>query len=264
MKGIYRVLMFKDMKEVVRNKQVFLPMIVVPLIILVLLPALFVAISFFGAESPELLQDMSSLIARLPDAYKGYNPGQLFMVVAINYIFPAFFLIVPVMISSILGASSFVGEREKKTMESLLYTPITMEELLKAKILGTFIPSYLASLLAFVLFGAAVNVGGYLHFGRLIFPDVKWVIIALWLTPIVTLFSITFTVLVSAKSKTFQGAMQISGLMVLPVVLLIVGQFAGLFLLDAMIVVAIGAVMLFINYFLIKLLAKTFMAEKLV
>jgi ABC-type Na+ efflux pump permease subunit len=50
------------------------------------------------------------------------------------------------MCSGVIGASSFVGEKEHKTMESLLYTPISMERLLRAKILGVFVPSYIITL----------------------------------------------------------------------------------------------------------------------
>ena len=46
------------------------------------------------------------------------------------------------MISSVVAASSFVGEKERKTLESLLYTPIDIASLFWGKLLSAFIPAY--------------------------------------------------------------------------------------------------------------------------
>jgi ABC-type Na+ efflux pump permease subunit len=39
------------------------------------------------------------------------------------------------MVSSVLAADSFAGEKERKTLEALLYTPTTDRELFTAKLL---------------------------------------------------------------------------------------------------------------------------------
>jgi ABC-type Na+ efflux pump permease subunit len=178
--------------------------------------------------------------------------------------FPPYFLIIPIMCSGIIGASSFVGEKEHKTMETLLYTPISMEQLLKAKILGVFIPSYIITLLSFIAFGIIINIGGFIYFGGLIFPDIKWLIIILWISPVINLLSLTFTVMVSAKSNTFQEAQQVSGLLVLPVLLVLVGQMTGVFILNNFIILIIGAVLLILDYMLIKRISSKFIPEKLI
>ena len=157
-----------------------------------------------------------------------------------------------------------VGEKEHKTMETLLYTPISMEQLLRAKILGVFIPSYIITLLSFIAFGIIINIGGFIYFGGLIFPDVKWLIIILWISPAINLLSLTFTVMVSAKSKTFQEAQQVSGILVLPVILVLVGQMTGVIMLNNFIMFTAGAVLLVIDYILIKRISSKFIPEKLV
>ncbi len=81
--------------------------------------------------------------------------------------FPSYFLIIPIMCSGVIGASSFVGEKEHKTLESLLYTPISMEQLLRAKILGVFVPSYIVTLISFIVFGIIFNVGGFIYLENL-------------------------------------------------------------------------------------------------
>jgi ABC-type Na+ efflux pump permease subunit len=157
-----------------------------------------------------------------------------------------------------------VGEKEHKTMETLLYTPISMEQLLKAKILGVFIPSYIVTLISYIAFGIIVNIGGLMYFGGLIFPDIKWLIIILWISPAINLLSLVFTVVVSAKSKTFQDAQQVSGFLVLPVILVLVGQMTGVLMLSNLVMLAAGAVILVIDYVLIKRISSGFVPEKLI
>ena len=149
-------------------------------------------------------------------------------------------------------------------METLLYTPISMEQLLKAKILGVFIPSYIITLFSFIAFGIIVNIGGFIHFGGFIFPDIKWLITILWISPAISLLSLIFTVMVSAKSKTFQEAQQVSGLLVLPVIVVLVAQMTGVLMLSNLVMFIAGTIFLTIDYILIKRISSKFIPEKLI
>lgn len=259
-----KALIKKDLNEITSSKQIILPMAIVPIALTVIIPlGIIIGVSFMGKDSG-IIKQMGHLIKNLPSVYKGYNPMQLVIKIIMNYMFPSYFLIVPIMCSGILGASSFVGEKEHKTIETLLYTPISMEQLLKSKILGVFIPSCIITLISFIAFGIIINMGGFLYFGELIFPDIKWLIIILWISPAVNLLSLTFTVLVSAKSKTFQEAQQISGILVLPVILLLVGQMTGVLIFNNYIIFAAGSILLILDYILIKRISSRFIPEKLI
>ena len=59
-------------------------------------------------------------------------------------------LITPVLIPAVLAAYSIVGEREQGTLEPLLTTPVTREELLLGKALAVVVP---AVAIAYVVFG---------------------------------------------------------------------------------------------------------------
>ncbi|WP_246615463.1 ATP-binding cassette domain-containing protein [Clostridium thailandense] len=157
-----------------------------------------------------------------------------------------------------------VGEKEHKTMESLLYTPISMEQLLRAKILGVFVPSYIITLVSFIAFGIIFNIGGFIYFGGLIFPDIKWLITIFWICPVINLLSLVFTVMVSAKSETFQEAQQVSGLLVIPVILILVGQMTGVLLISKVMMFIGGGVLLILDYVLIKRISSKFIPEKLI
>lgn len=259
-----KALIYKDLNEITSSKQVIMPMTIVPIILIVIVPlGLLIGANFIGNDS-SMMREFGPLIKKLPPEYMTYTPAQLLIKIVINYMFPSYFLIIPIMCSGIIGASSFVGEKEHKTLETLLYTPISMEQLLRAKILGVFIPAYIITLISFVIFGIIINIGGFIHFGGLIFPDLKWLIIILWISPAINLLSLIFTVRVSAKSKTFQEAQQVSGLLVLPVILLLVGQMTGVLMLSTYVMFIAGGVILILDYILIKSVSSKFIAEKLI
>lgn len=254
----------KDINEITSAKQVIMPMTIVPIVLIVAIPlAILIGASFIGKDS-SMLTKMAPLIKKLPSYYAAYSPAQLLIKVSLDFMFPPYFLIIPIMCSAVIGASSFVGEKEHKTMESLLYTPISMEQLLRAKILGVFVPSYIVTLISFIVFGIIINVGGFIYFGKLIFPDIKWLIIILWISPAINLLSLTFTVMVSAKSETFQEAQQVSGLLVLPLILILVGQMTGVLMLSNLVMLIAGGVILILDYILIKRISSRFIPEKLI
>lgn len=259
-----KALIYKDLNEITSSKQVILPMTIVPIVLTVIIPlAILISAGFVGKDS-NMIRELEPLIKKLPSEYAAYNSAELLIKIVINYMCPSYFLIIPIMCSGVMGASSFVGEKEHKTLETLLYTPISMEQLLRAKILGVFIPSYVITLISFVIFGIIVNIGGFIYFGGLIFPDIKWLIIILWISPAINLLSLIFTVMVSAKSKTFQEAQQVSGLLVIPVILVLVGQMTGVLILSNLIMFIAGIVIFVFDYVLIKRVSSKFIPEKLV
>lgn len=259
-----KALIKKDLNEITSSKMVLLPMAIVPILLTLVIPLALIISANYIENASDILRGLDTLIKKLPSEYTSYTPAQFVIKIAINFLFPAYFLIIPIMCSGIIGASSFVGEKEHKTMETLLYTPISMEQLLRAKILGVFIPSCIITLLSFLIFGVIVNLGGFMYFGGFIFPDIKWVIIILWISPAVNLLSLTFTVMVSAKAKTFQEAQQVSGILVLPVILLLIGQITGIIMLNSLIMLIAGAVLLILDYILIKRISSKFIPEGLI
>ena len=173
------------------------------------------------------------------------------------------FLLIPVMCASIMGASSFVGEKEHKTLESLMYTPLSLRELFVAKVAGTVLVSYLTALVTVIAFGIVVDIGGLVYFGHLIFPNLKWLILIFWVTPGVTVLGVAFMVRVSAKANTFQDAQQMAAFVVLPILLLVGGQATGLFLLDEPILLGVGLLIAVIDFFLLRGASRGYVPEKL-
>ncbi|MFZ5987943.1 MAG: ABC transporter permease subunit [Bacillota bacterium] len=260
MKQVQKAIIYKDMREITASKQMLIPMVVVPLIMMMVLPAVLLIGARFGITG---INGMDFMVRNLKDKFNFENNSQLIVELGVNYMFPALFLLIPIMASSIIGASSFVGEKERKTLESLLYTPMSVRQLFTAKVVGTAIPAYVVALISVIAFGIIVNIGGWFYFGRLIFPNLKWIILVIWVAPAVTVLGIAFMVIVSAKANTFQEAQQMSGLIVVPVLLLLIGQVSGLFMINNLILLGLGAALYVVDYVLIKNAAGKFVPEKL-
>ena len=88
------------------------------------------------------------------------------------------------------------------------------------------------------------------------------IIILLVVAPGVALVGLTVTVMVSAKAETANEATQKASLLVLPLVLLAVGQFTGLFFLTPVLLLGIGVVFLAAGLLLMRITAQNFTAEK--
>ncbi len=64
---------------------------------------------------------------------QGLDAAQIMIVTVLGYMFAPMFLIVPLMFSTTIAAESFAGEKERKTLEALLYQPISDKELFSGR-----------------------------------------------------------------------------------------------------------------------------------
>lgn len=228
----------KDWLEIKRNWQVLLPIIILPLIFAVVFPTIIVLIGSVPTQDPSM-QDFQSLIPNLPfdvqEQLAQMTPNQVTIYIMTVYFFAPFFLIIPVMASSVMGSDSFAGERERKTIEALLATPISDSELLLGKILVSFIPAIVITVISFIIYTAIVDVITFGMFGMLILPNIVWLIMIFGVAPTLALCSIGLTVIISAKVKGFKEAQQISVLLLLPLLGLVFAQVSGALILGPII-----------------------------
>jgi ABC-2 type transport system permease protein len=137
-----------DLRLVLTNKAVVISMIVTGGTFMVLLP-IGAALGLGGIRNadPEVAMRLLSqfgdnVFASLPHT----NPqGQMLYLMLAQLVAPLF-LMQPVMLTSVIAADSFAGERERKTLEYLLHTPATEKELLYGKMLAAWVPALLLAI----------------------------------------------------------------------------------------------------------------------
>ena len=116
---------------------------------MIILPALAIILPTQIGGADEMFHDMQSFLSNMPSTMQqqiaGLDGVQMWIVLAVVYMFAPFFLIIPLMVSAVIGADSFAGEKERKTLEALLYTPATDTELFLAKVLSALTPAIVVS-----------------------------------------------------------------------------------------------------------------------
>ena len=141
----------------------------------------------------------------------------------------------------LVAADAFAGERERGTLEALLYTPTTDAELLLAKVLVAWLRGVAVSLLGFVVYTGIADLVAWSLLGRLVLPDLTWGVLVVFVAPAVTGLGLGITVLVSSRVHAFQEAWRLALVGGLPLVALLVAQAAGVVYLGTGMVLALGA-----------------------
>jgi ABC-type Na+ efflux pump permease subunit len=251
----------KDLKVAVQNNGVVLPIIILPLILFVVVPWIMVYASSL-AEVTGTSTNIGQLLERMPAGLlhelSGYTPDQQLIAFTLIYMLAPMFLIMPLMVSSVLAADSFAGEKERKTLEALLYTPTTDRELFAAKLLGSWTAAVAVALLSFIVYAINANIAGWQSIGHLFFPNWMWIALVLWVTPAVAGLGLVVMVFASARAQGFQDAYQTGGLVVLPVIFLMVGQISGVMYFSLGVVMIVGSVIWLIDAVLLWFASKSF------
>lgn len=252
----------KDLKVALQNKGVLLPIIILPLILFVVFPWIMVFASSMADVTGTSLSNIDEMLERMPsgllEELSGYTPDQQIILFALVYMLAPLFLIMPIMVSSVLAADSFAGEKERKTMEALLYTPTSDGELFIAKLLGPWTAAVTVAFLSFVLYAVMANLAGWQSIGRIFFPTWMWIALVFWVTPAVAGLGLVVMVFVSARAQGFQDAYQTGGLIVLPVVVLMVGQISGVMYFSLGVVLLAGLLVWLVDLALLWFASKSF------
>lgn len=193
----------KDMRSVISNKQVFAVLLIVPIVLTIALPSIFVFVILFA---PDAASDFQKLLDMLPAPNREYSQQQQIFSLILNQIMPSFFLIIPIMASSVMAASSFVGEKEKHTLETLLYSPLSLGRLFQSKILAGFSVGMMISYSSFAAMLLVMELESFFLTGNLLLPAASWLAIMLLIAPAISLIAIAVTVRSSAKAQTIEEA----------------------------------------------------------
>jgi ABC-2 type transport system permease protein len=138
------------------------------------------------------------------------------------------FQMIPLVVPITIGSYSIVGEKQSRSLEALLATPIRTWELLAGKALAAALPGILATWYAFAIFALAArfavsdDINRYLIFGP------TWMLSILVLTPLFTLLAVGIAIIISSRVRDPQSAQQLGSLVILPVIGALVAQVTGL------------------------------------
>ena len=129
----------------------------------------------------------------------------------------------PVTVSLVVALESFVGEKERGTIEPLLTSPLADEHLYLGKLMaGTIVP------LTVSYIGIALYMGG-LTWQGIKWPEWGFISQTLALTAVQTLLMVSAAIVISTQSTTVRAANLLASFIVIPIALLIQGESAMMF-----------------------------------
>lgn len=219
-----------EASELIRNKQLIIPITIFPLIVSIIVPIV-------GVQ-----------YRSLAGFYETY----------IETAFIPMFLMIPVALPTSISAYSIVGEREAKTIEPLLATPITNAELLVGKSLTAFIVS---QVLTWLSFGVFAFISFYI--GRPL-DLMLWGVIMFALSPFLTMFGIVGMTLLSVHAKGVREAQELGVFVMIPMLMILVAAVTQTISLKFYTVSGMVLLFLLLDMLLIYFGLRTFSRERLV
>jgi ABC-2 type transport system permease protein len=252
----------REFQEIVKSRGLLLAIFLPPLFItLIPLVAVSVLGRAIGSETGSSAHEFARLAVLMPEL-SSWSVGEVAMFVIVQQ-FLTFFLMMPLIISLSIAAQSIVGEKQNKSLEPLLATPIRTGELLFAKSLTAMLPALLATWIGFVIFLAAAR---FLIVSDRVFSallHLKWLVAMVALAPLLALLSVSIAIVLSSRVNDARAVQQIGGFVVLPIVLVGVAQTTGLFLLNAT-TFLLGAIFIgVIDVLVLRLGVRLFQREKI-
>jgi ABC-2 type transport system permease protein len=237
-----RAVVARDLRAVRRSKAVVVPMLTVPVLLMVVLPLIVGYAARRASATGGRIDFLDSLPSQLADPIASLPQEEQLLTLVLGYLLAPLFLIVPLMVSAVLAADAFAGEKERRTMETLLHLPISDRDLFIAKFLTGFLPAVAVSWIGFVCFAVVANGVSWGIVDGLLVPNRLWLVVIFWVAPAVATLGLGIMVRVSARCRTTQEANQLGGAVILPLIFVAVGQSTGLLLVDVAVAIAIGGV----------------------
>jgi ABC-2 type transport system permease protein len=220
-----------DLKQLIQAKDFWIPMVLLGSLFFVLVPAFLLSmINTLGSN--EAIVQVADAVKLLPRSAQeqvpsGVGPQTQVSYVLAVYLFAPIAVVVPLTISTAVGASTIVGERERGTGEFLAHSPADVREIYLGKLLASLIPGYVTTVVGFGVYALLVNLIVGPDVGGWFFPTASWWLLIAWVLPPFLALALSLVLRLSARVKSTAAAQQASGLITFPLIIIAYGQSSG-------------------------------------
>ena len=220
-----------DLRQLRQSPDFWVPMVILAAFFFVVAPAILLSAITAAGRSPAVQRVATAidvLPARAQDAVEGATPAARTSYALAVYLFAPLAVIVPMTISTAVGAATLVGEKERGTGEFLAHSPASDREIYLGKLLASFLPGYLTTLAGFGVYSLIVNLIVGPKVGGWFFPTTEWWVLMAWVVPPFLALTLSVVLRLSARVKSSAAAQQASGLVTLPLIMMSYAQSSGL------------------------------------
>ncbi len=230
MKRVFTV-MRTDLKQLIGAKDFWVPMTLLGAFFFLIVPAVLLS-TINSIGDVDAIAGVSDALKLLPQSAQQAVPEAATPATKVSYILAVYLfapiaVVVPLTISTAVGASSIVGERERGTGEFLAHSPAGVREIYMGKLIASLIPGYMTTVVGFGVYSLLVNsivgpdVGGWF------FPTPSWWLLIAWVLPPFLALALSLVLRLSARVKSTAAAQQASGLVTFPLIIIAYGQSTG-------------------------------------
>lgn len=234
-----------DLKQLVQAKDFWLPMSLLGAAFFVVVPTILL-LTITNIGSVDVMERVSETLAVLPESaqsqIQGTSPeGRTGYALAV-FLFAPVAVIVPLTISTAVGAATIVGERERGTGEFLAHSPAGAREIYLGKLVASLVPGYFTVVVGFTFYSLIVNLLVGPKVGRWFFPTPQWWVMILWVLPPFLALCLSLVLRLSARVSSTAAAQQASGLISLPLIMIAYSQATGVLFGRGSLPLVVGAV----------------------
>ena len=148
--------------------------------------------------------------------YIANKPGVLALLPTYINAFSFLYVIGAALLPVTIASYSLVGEKVQKSLEPLLATPTTDEEILAGKSIAAFLPAICVNSIGALIFTVLVDLFTHSTLSYLYFPNWDIAIILFLLAPLTCLLAVGYNILISSRMNDVRSAQQLGTLILLP------------------------------------------------
>lgn len=234
-----------DLRQLRESRDFWVPLAIVALLFFVVLPTLLL-LAITSVNDVTMIRKLGDIVGSLPPSVKhavrGKSPEVEASYALAVYLFAPLAIVVPLTVSSAVGANTIIGERERGSGEFLAHSPATEREIYLGKLTASLIPGYLTAAVGFTCYSLVVNLIVGPKLGGWFFPTTNWWILMLWVVPPFIALALALILVISARVSSAAAAQQASSLITLPLILIAYGVSSGTLFRAQFVAIIIGGV----------------------
>jgi ABC-type Na+ efflux pump permease subunit len=234
-----------ELRQLRQSPDFWMPMLILSALFFVVIPT-FLLFAITHVPNQAVVQKVATTLDVLPPRAKaaihGFSPAGRTSYALAVYLFAPLAVIVPMTISTAVGANALVGEKERGTGEFLAHSPATEREIYLGKLVASLLPGYVTTILGFAVYSLIVNLIVGPQVGGWFFPTSDWWILMFWVVPPFLAITLSVVLRLSARVRSSAAAQQASGLVTLPLIMVAYAQSSGVLLGAGQTAMALGAI----------------------
>ena len=218
----------KELADVCRSRLI-LTTLIVPTVLYVVVSVVALSVGSLPGVAGISGVELTALERSLPGS-PGSSSIESFQLLMVDQIL-VLYMLAPLFIPLTIASYSIIGEKQLRTLEPLLATPIRTSELMAAKSIAAMLPGLLVG---WVSYGAFLVLAGLIASP----PIVRHALSPVWLvsfgvlSPLFALLAVAMAVIASSRTNDPRAAQQLGAVVILPISALLSAQVFGFVRLD--------------------------------